>query len=152
VSLEDTIVGLVGGFLISLITFYIGMRIQRQIERKQALREHIRKFFPTLRELTDDLSYAISIKLRSEQDLESFGDVTKKICAKFELFEEIYSTLRNSGLEPELESADKKTANELKGLFILWRMEGTSNFKDKIDQYYSKVIVCKNLVEAYLKT
>lgn len=150
-SLEDTIVGLIGGFLISLVTFYVGMQIQQRKERKQALREHIRKFFPILRELTDDLSYAVSIKLRSERDLESFDDLAKKISSKFEFFEGTYSTFRNSGLEPELESTDKKTANELKGLFTSWKMEGPSTIKDKVDQYYSKVIVCKNLVEGYLK-
>jgi len=89
--------------------------------------------------------------LRSERDLESFDDLAKKISSKFEFFKGAYSTFRNSGLEPELESIDKKTANELKGLFTSWKMEGPSTLKDKVDQYYSKVIVCKNLVEGYLK-
>jgi len=42
-------------------------------------------------------------------------------------------------------------ANELKGLFTSLKMEGLIAFKDKFDFYFSKVIVCKNLVEDYLK-
>jgi len=150
-SLEDTIVGLIGGFLISLATFYIGMKAQRRAERKQVLREHVRKFFPLLRELGDDLSYAMSIKLRSEADSASFAGLTKKIALKFESFEAAYSTFREAGLEPELESSNRSAANELKGLFISWKMENRATLADKLDQYYSKVIVCRNLVESYLK-
>lgn len=116
-SLEDTIVGLIGGFFISLITFYISMYLQQRKEKKEELKKHIRKFYPILRELKDDLSYAVSIKLRGESESGSFDDLSRKISSKFKLFEAAYLEFRNNGFEPELESVDKNMANVLKGLF-----------------------------------
>ena len=58
----DIIVGLIGGFGISILTFIISRRITRKAERVEMLREHIRKFFPALKEMGDDLSYFIALK------------------------------------------------------------------------------------------
>jgi hypothetical protein len=89
--------------------------------------------------------------LREEQEFESFDDLARKISSKFDFFKATYLKFRSNGYEPELEAMDKKMANELKGLFVLLRVEDSSNLKNKVDHYYSKVIVCKNLVEEYLK-
>jgi len=150
-GLEDTIVGFVGGLFISLASVYAGMYLQRRKERKETLRKHIRNFYPILRELVDDFSYAISIKLRSESESDSFDELSGKISSKFESFVRVYSEFRNVGFEPELESVDKAMANELKGLYTSLKMEGLMSFKNKFDYYYLKVKVCKNLVEAYLR-
>lgn len=98
------------------------------------------------------MSYAVSIRLRSDLDQVSFDYLTKKIISKLESFQAAYSAFRDVGLEPELESSDRDTANELKGLFISWVMESPTTFGDKLDEYYSKVVVCRNLVESYLKS
>jgi hypothetical protein len=150
-SLEDTITGLIGGFLISLLTFYVGMQIQRRAEQKRFLREHIRQFFPILRELAADLSYVVSIRLQDNPDTTSLATITEKISKGFECFITTYFKLRQSGLEPELESCDQNTANELKGLYTMWKIEGSTALVSNLERYHNKVIICRNLVEGYLK-
>lgn len=150
-TIEDTLVGLVGGFVISIVTFYVGMKITRRAERREKLRKHVRKFFPLLRELGDDLSYAISISMRSDARGTRFEDLSEKIVSKLNSFEMAYSNFRGAGLEPELESSDKRMSNELKGLFTLWKMDDHVTLPNKFSLYYSKVLVCRNLLEDYLK-
>jgi len=150
-TIEDTVVGLIGGFALSMITFYVGMKITGMKERRERLRKHIRKLFPILRELGDDLSYAISIKMRSEVKETRLDDLSQKIAIKLNSFVTIYSNFRAAGLEPELDSSDEKMSNELKGLFTSWKMDDQSAVSNKLDLYRSKVIVCKNLLESYLK-
>lgn len=150
-TIEDTLVGLIGGFIISIVTFYIGMKITRVAERREKLREHVRKFVPRLKELGTDLSYAISISLRSDAKDTRFKDLLEKIVSNLNSFERIYSNFAEAGLEPELESSDKKMSNELKGLFILWKMDDHDSLPNKLNSYHSKVRVCRNLIEDYLK-
>ena len=150
-SFEDTIIGLVGGFLISILTFYVGMQVQRRAERKSFLREHIRQYYPILRELAIDLGYAVSAKLQDSWDSKSLADVSSKISKELESFATAYLKLRQSGLEPELESCDRDTANELKGLYTMWKMENPAALMSNLDRYHTRVIVCRNLVEGYLK-
>jgi hypothetical protein len=150
-SFEDTIVGFVGGFLISLLTFYVGMQVQRRAERKNFLRKHIRQFYPILRGLAMDLGYAVSLKLKDNSDLKSLADVSSKISMELESFSAAYLKLRESGLEPELESCDRDAANELKGLYTMLKMENPLALMSNLDRYHNKVIVCRNLVESYLK-
>jgi hypothetical protein len=150
-SVEDTIIGLIGGFAISVVTFYVGMQIQRRAERKGFLREHVRRFYPILRELATDLSYAISTKLHDNPDPTSLADVLSKMSKEFDSYTAAYLELRKGGLEPELESSDKNTADELKGLYVLWKLESSSAFAGNFEPYLSKVIICRNLVEAYLR-
>lgn len=139
------------GFVISIVTFYIGMKITRRAERREKLRKHVRKFFPLLRELGDDLSYALSISMRSDARDTQFEGLSEKIISKLNSFGMAYSNFREAGLEPELESSDKRMSNELKGLFILWKMYDHATLPNKFDIYFSKVLVCRNLVEGYLK-
>lgn len=150
-TIEDTLLGLVGGFLISMVTFYISMKITRRKERREELKKHVRKFFPLLRELADDLSYAISTIMRSEPNDASLENLLEKIIAILNSFRKAYSDFREAGLEPELESSDKKLSNELKGLFITWKMDDHTSLHNKLNSYYSKVLVCRNLLESYLK-
>lgn len=147
----DTILGLIGGFFITLISFLIHQKLTRKAERVENLRKHIRKFFPILKELGDDLSYVISIRLRSDSSVIESKNLTEKISEKLILFEQTFSKFRSNGLEPELDSSDSKLLNELKGLFIMWKMDNRKVLSNNIDTYHSKVIVCQNLVENYLK-
>lgn len=150
-SAEDTIIGLVGGAVVSVVMFYIGMLVQRRADRKNYLREHIRQFYPILRELSTDLSYALSLKLQENFNLNSLKDVLPKISTGFESYTIAYLKLRQSGLEPELESVNQNTANELKGLYVLWKLENPVSLSSNFDRYHAKVTVCRNLVETYLK-
>jgi hypothetical protein len=150
-SVEDTIIGLIGGFAISIVTFYVGTQIQRRSERKGFLREHVRRFYPILRELATDLGYAISMKLHDDLETTSLVDVLSRISKEFESYTAAYLELRKSGLEPELETSDKDTANELKGLFVLWKLESAVVLANNFEPCHSKVIICRNLVEGYLK-
>jgi hypothetical protein len=150
-SSEDTIIGLVGGVIVSVVMFYIGMLVQRRADRKSFLREHIRQFYPILRELSIDLGYALSSKLKDNFEIKSLEDVLPKISNQFESYTALYLKLTQNGLEPELESVDQNTANELKGLYILWKLENPVSVSSNFDKYHAKVIICRNLVESYLK-
>jgi hypothetical protein len=150
-SVEDTIIGLIGGFAISIVTFYIGMQVQQRSERRSFLREHVRQFYPILQELTMELDYGISITLQDGLDESSLVNVSSRITKKLESYKEAYNALRDSGLEPELESSDKNAANELKGLYNLCKLETSAGVPSKFDRYHEKTKVCRNLVESYLK-
>ena len=147
----DTVVGLIGGFVLSMITFLIGLKITKNKERRERLRKHIRKFFPLLSELAVDLSYTISTQMRSKTNDPPSRNLLEKIVKKLNSFEKAYSELRGAGLEPELESSDKKMSVEIKGLFTTWKIDGHKNLANKLNVYYSKAIVSRNLVESYLK-
>lgn len=150
-TIEDTLIGLVGGFVISLVTFYVSMKLKRRTARRESLRKHVRKFFPILRELGDDLSYTISIRMRNDTRATRIKELSEKIVIKLNSFEKTYTDFRMAGLEPELESSDKKMSNELKGLFTMWKIDDPIALPNKLNIYYSKVLACRNLLESYLK-
>jgi len=149
-TIQDTIIGLMGGFLISLLTFYVSQKIRKTEAKRERLRKHVRIFFPLLRELRDDLSYAISMKMRGET-VSPFKELLEKVVTNLDSFEEAYMNFRKAGLEPELESSDKSMSVELKGVFTLWKMDDHDALHNELNVYYSKVLVCLNLLEDYLK-
>lgn len=150
-TVEDTIIGLVGGFSLSLVTFYLSTKVTRKAERKENLRKHVRKFFPLLRELGEDLSYATSMRMRSGSTDTQFEELSAKIAKELDYFAFIYANFRKAGLEPELESSDKRMSDELKGLFTLWKIGGHNTLADNPEKYYSRILICRNLIEGYLK-
>jgi len=149
-TIEETVIAFVGGFIASAIILIWGVKIQKIEARNNLLKSALREFYPIVENLKNDLTYMSTIRSRAQTHQNQLDDIISNIERWFSTIVEKYSEFNAKGLEPELEVTNINLANVLTWIFHSWRLQGRSLILNEFDLCLSRITICENLLEDFL--